>query len=124
MTSDATGPVPAMSPDFWPPGYTDEQKAAYWKKTLFRRRQMDGEIPRTSPFSEREPRHGSSVHVPEAYVPPGREAFLPLGCRSGWELMVALEYRHGFKIFGYDLCAEKDIIDRCTDFMESRGYLP
>ena len=59
----------------------------------------------------------------EAYAPPGRQPFLPFGARSGWELMVALEERHGFKIHGYDLRPEKDIIDECLAFMEKKGYM-
>jgi hypothetical protein len=62
--------------------------------------------------------------VTEAYVPPGRQPFLPFGARSGWELFLALEERHGMRLSGYDLRPEKDIILECMAFMEKRGYAP
>ncbi len=55
-------------------------------------------------------------------VPQGRKPFLPFNARSGWELLVALEQRHGFKIPGYDLRHETDIISECLAFMEKQGY--
>lgn len=58
---------------------------------------------------------------PEAYVPLCRVAFLPLGCRSGWELLAKLE-RYNFKIRGFDLLPEDEIIRQCTDFLDSPNY--
>ncbi|MGB8219248.1 MAG: hypothetical protein WCE46_02560 [Methanoregula sp.] len=56
------------------------------------------------------------------YVPEGRQPFLPFGTRSGWELLVTLEQRHGIRVQASDLRPEKDIIMECLAFMESRGY--
>lgn len=58
----------------------------------------------------------------EAAVPTGREPFLPFNARSGWELLTALEKRHGFRLRGFDLLPEKDIIIECLVFMEKKGY--
>ncbi|AGB02419.1 hypothetical protein [Methanoregula formicica] len=58
----------------------------------------------------------------EAYVPPGRTPFLPFGARSGWELLTALEARHGTSVFGYDLRPEKDLITECLALMQKKGY--
>lgn len=59
----------------------------------------------------------------EAFVPAGRRPFLPFGARSGWELFLHLEQRHGFRLPGYDLRPEEDIIRECLAFMEKRGYI-
>ena len=61
------------------------------------------------------------MNDPEAYIPNGRLPFLPLNCRSGWELLVKLE-RYGFKIFCYDLMPEDEIIRLCTDYFNSSKY--
>jgi len=58
----------------------------------------------------------------EAFVPTGRQPFLPFSARSGWELFLVLEKLHGMRIFGYDLRPEKDLINECLAFMEKRGY--
>ena len=58
----------------------------------------------------------------EAFVPEGREPFLPFAARSGWELLAKLEARHGASVFGYDLRPEKDLIAECLLLMKKKGY--
>ena len=57
----------------------------------------------------------------EGYVIEGTQPYLPLGCRSGWELLVKLE-KYNFNIGGYDMRYEEDIINSCKMFMETLKY--
>ncbi|OPY36755.1 MAG: hypothetical protein A4E35_01865 [Methanoregula sp. PtaU1.Bin051] len=41
--------IEGQCPEFFPPDYSPEQKAEYCRKILYRRRQMNGEIPITAP---------------------------------------------------------------------------
>jgi hypothetical protein len=59
-----------------------------------------------------------------AFIPTGREPFLPYSARSGWQLLTVLESQYGFSIFGSDLMQERDIIRLCLDHCEKRGGTP